>query len=274
MTRFVARLALALGAWLLVAGGASARTAADACPQFFAYGKEPVVAAPAGVSYRELCFRGFAVLHSAATRTPLWSAEVMTRGGVALAQKAKRYGSFHPEPRLEGEGATPDDYDCSGYDRGHMTPVGDFGTKPEEAETFTMANMVPQTPNLNEGLWARLERRLQDLATRDGVLYIVTGPVFGPAPPTLNGRVAVPVQTWKAVYDPAARAAAAYIATNEEVPAYRIAGVEELATLIGFDPFPGVAAEDKARGLDLPPVERRYMRSKPVVRTCAAGERG
>jgi endonuclease G len=268
--RYAVRLAFALGVWLTAAAGAQAKTAADDCPQFFPYGREPVVTLASGVSYRELCFPGFAVLHSAATRTPLWSAEVMSAATVALAQQAKRYGDFHAEPRLAGEGATPRDYDCSGYDRGHMTPVGDFGVKSDENDTFTMANMVPQTPNLNEGLWARLERRIQDVATADGTLYILTGPVFGPSPAMLNGRVAVPALTWKAIYDPKRHAAAAYLGTNEAIPAYRVVGIAELTQLIGFDPFPGVDAAEKASLLDLPPVEPKYMRKKPVVRTCRA----
>src|SRR4051812_49827610 len=42
------------------------------------------------------------------------------------------------------------------YDKGHMTPVGDFGDTAEENDTFSLANMVPQTPALNEGIWAEI----------------------------------------------------------------------------------------------------------------------
>lgn len=91
MHRMTIRLALALGVWELTAVAAAAEPAANRCPQFFAHGQEPAaVAAPAASEDKELCFRGFAVRHSAAMRTPLWSAEVMTRGGVALTQKAQR----------------------------------------------------------------------------------------------------------------------------------------------------------------------------------------
>jgi len=48
-----------------------------------------------------------AVLHSGATRTPLWSAEVMSAAGVAFAQKAKRFGDFHTEAAPERGGRDP-----------------------------------------------------------------------------------------------------------------------------------------------------------------------
>jgi endonuclease G len=158
----------------------------------------------------------------------------------------------------------PDDYKCTGYDRGHMTPVGDFATHPEENDTFTMANMVPQWPNLNEGLWARLERRLQDVAMAQGTLYVVTGPGFGPNPSQLNGRVAVPVMTWKAVYNPAKTGAAVYVGENQNVATYRVISVAELITLTGIDPFPSVSATVKATASALPVVETKYIRKSPT----------
>ena len=69
-------------------------------------------------------------------------------------------------------------YRRSGYDRGHMTPSGDMPDEHAQQQTFSLANMVPQTAALNRGVWEGIESAVRDLAVRQGELYVVTGPVF------------------------------------------------------------------------------------------------
>jgi len=224
-------------------------TTTHACPAFAAEGLLPQ--APAAVV---ICFDGYALGHSAADREPLWSAEHLTAAGVATALKAKRAGDFHPELLLpKSDRAELSDYLCADqFDRGHMTPVGDFGVTSEENDTFTLANMVPQLDTLNEGLWAGLEGAVRQLAQHEGELYIVTGPVFGSSPAKLKGRVTVPIATFKAVWDPATHFASAYVAQNDASGAYKVVSISTLQEEIGFDPFPGLAPAIKAHVSDLP----------------------
>lgn len=223
-----------------------------ACEQFFVGGQPP-----AATAVTQLCFDGYSLGHDPATRGPRWSAEHLTAAGVAAALKAKRAGDFHPEPLLPvAARATPKDYDCSGFDRGHMTPVGDFGVASQEDDTFTMANMVPQAPELNEGVWAGIEGAVRALAQADGELYVVTGPAFGSHPGAIGSGVKVPSATWKAVYDPKLDRAAAYIAPNDATGAYRVAALDDLTLMIGFDPMPGLSHDAKMRALDLPPATK------------------
>ena len=42
-----------------------------------------------------------------------------------------------------------------------MTPSGDMPDEAAQQERFSLANIVPQTPELNRGIWERIERRVQ-----------------------------------------------------------------------------------------------------------------
>ena len=58
------------------------------------------------------------------------------------------------------------DYAYSGYDRGHMAPNADFNDTYENAlMTFFIANIWPQTPDVNRVLWLRTENETRRLAS-------------------------------------------------------------------------------------------------------------
>ena len=57
------------------------------------------------------------------------------------------------------------DYSNSGYDRGHMAPNADFNNTLENALlTFFIANIWPQTPEVNRGTWLKAENETRELA--------------------------------------------------------------------------------------------------------------
>jgi len=57
------------------------------------------------------------------------------------------------------------DYTNSGYDRGHMAPNADFNDTGENALlTFFIANIWPQTPEVNRVAWLRTENETRKLA--------------------------------------------------------------------------------------------------------------
>lgn len=238
-------------------------TVAQGCPQFFAGGQPPQA------QVVQICYDGYSLGHSAEMRAPIWSAEHLTADGAAAALAAKRTGTFHAEKLLaKPERAELADYRCEPFDRGHMTPVGDFGDAGEERDTFTLANMVPQVPELNEGLWAGIEGALLRQAAGGDDLYIVTGPRFAPDPPRLKGRVAVPAATWKAVYEPAAGVAFVYVAANDNSGKYFVETVGALAAQLGFDPMPGVPDAVKKPGAPPPAPAPLKGNAKLKPRTC------
>lgn len=236
--------------------------AGTACPATFAGGIPPELVAPAlrkGV--RELCYARFAVMHSAVTRTPLWSAEHLTADAVRTASSREREDTFHPDPNLPpGEGADLSDYRRSGYDRGHMSPNGDMPDPASADESFSLANMVPQDPDNNRHLWAAIESAVRGLATRDREVYVVTGPAFqGDRISSLKGRVLIPTSVWKAVYDPSRGGAGVYVTPNAPGEAWQVISLDQHRAMTGIDAFPTLPAAVKATAMELPaPSVRRY----------------
>ncbi|MDI1320240.1 MAG: DNA/RNA non-specific endonuclease, partial [bacterium] len=91
------------------------------------------------------------------------------------------------------------DYSGSGYDRGHMCPSADrTATRADNDVTFFMSNMVPQTPDNNQGVWASFETYSRTLAAAGNELLITSG-TSGFAGSTIASGVAIPGYTWKIV---------------------------------------------------------------------------
>ena len=248
-----------------------------ACPGFFPGGQPPaLVNRRLAERTTLLCNDAYAALASGVTRGPLWSAEHPTAASLAAARRTPRQGEFHPEARLpRADQAQLDDYRRSGYDRGHMAPSGDMPDARAQQQSFSLANMVPQTGILNRGLWAGIESAVRDLAVAQGELYLVTGPAFqgrqiksiGP-----NG-VLVPTSTWKAVYDPRAGAAGAYVCRNTARPTCGIVSIAALAGLVGIDPFPALPDAVKQAAMALPAASSsRYNPDASRRRPTGGGE--
>lgn len=195
-----------------------------------------------------LCNESYAVLVSAITHGPLWSAEHLTREAVSQLPYMPRLGEFQPDARLPPDRRTELwDFTHSGYDRGHMTPSGDMPDPSQQQETFLLSNVVPQTEALNRHRWEHLEARVRAIASRFGEVYVVTGPAFEEASVRSIGpdRVWVPDETWKAIYVPGVGSVVT-ICANTSAPSCREMSVASLMELVGVDPFPGVGALTKS----------------------------
>ena len=186
------------------------------CPQFFVGGKPPAV--PLRPMQRELCYEAFAVLHSGETRTPVYVAQRLNRRTIEQADE-KRADKFFADARLpSGERAELEDYKRSGYSRGHMAPAGDMSTPTAMAQSFSLANMVPQNIQHNGGAWAKIEQDTRRYVLRaKGDVYVVTGPVFSRSSPSIGANeVRVPTYLYKLVYDATTQRAWAHWQANRE----------------------------------------------------------
>ncbi|MGM8870387.1 DNA/RNA non-specific endonuclease [Psychrobacter sp. 2Y5] len=201
-----------------------------------------------------LCMDGFAVMYSGVTRTPLWSAEHLTRTRLNQAKTIDREDSFHEESRLpESARASLDDYSGSGYDRGHLAPNADMATRSQQYDSFSLANIAPQSPRNNRYIWRNIESATRYLTQQYGEVYTVTGVAFtDKKTKRLNRQVLVPSHFFKAVYIPALNQAGVYYAPNDESERVEVISLDELSEQVGVEVLPVLDSAVKQQVLALP----------------------
>ncbi|MDP2254988.1 MAG: DNA/RNA non-specific endonuclease [Polaromonas sp.] len=216
-----------------------------ACPQFFAGSIAP--ATPPSPKQRELCYEAFAILHSGETRTPVFVAERLNRQAVQDADE-KRADKFFADARLpRAERSELSDYKGSGYARGHMAPAGDMPTPAAMAQSFSLANMVPQSQKQNSGPWAKIEKDTRHYALRaKGDVFVITGPVFDQSSTTIGAnKVRVPSHLFKLVYDASTNRAWAHWQANADgTKAGPPISYRELVQRTGLSLLPGILQDD------------------------------
>ena len=217
---FIFTLRSFAGAMLLLASlnAYASSTEFTQCSQFFAAGKPPVMLAnQQNIKPRALCFDGFAALHSGSRHTPVYVAERLNRA--IVEKEIERGDQFYAEARLpSAERAQLDDYRKSGYDRGHMAPAADMATNAAMAQSFSLANIVPQAPHNNRQTWAKLEKDTRKYVMRaEGDVYVISGPVYDAAPTTIGpNHVWVPRYLFKLIYDASTHKAWAHWVENSD----------------------------------------------------------
>lgn len=227
-------------ALLLTCLSTYALAAQTQCPQHYFGGQAPdILNEKYSPKTQEICYQKYGIIHSGITRTPLVSGEHLTREELTKTH-AKRKNKFHPDPNLPpADRAELADYAETGFDRGHMSPVGDMADEKVQYESFSLANMVPQNHYNNTILWEGIEEATRNLAKTSGELYVVTGPIFyGSNLERINGRVMVPTYIFKAIYDPSRKQAAAYLVPNDDTGRYAVVSIAEVEKLSGISIFP------------------------------------
>lgn len=215
----------------------------EQCRQFFANGNPPVIQHQTELQPRALCFSAFAVLHSGKSRTPIYVAEKINKEVLLDAQGNERTDQFYEEARLpQSERSQLEDYRGSGFDRGHMAPAGDMATKESMAQSFSLANMIPQYPVNNRKSWASIEKANRKYVMRAaGDVYVITGPVFDGTPRTIGeNRVWIPTHLFKLVYDPSKqRAWSHWIENSDDAIVGKPISYDELVRRTGIEYLPG-----------------------------------
>ena len=234
------------------------------CPEHFANGQAPdFITQNLATKTKELCNSGFAVLHSAITKTPVYASEHLTRERLMQGKGLKRQSKFHPDDRLShADRAELSDYAHSEFDRSHIAPSGDMFDIQSQHETFALSNMVPQLSSLNRGVWNQIESGVRRIAKSKGELYVVTGPLFRGSDVKQIGRVMIPSATFKAVYDPSRQEAGAYVVENVEGAKAQVITNQQLDTQSGINVFPLISDQIKENGMKLPVPKARKRRGK------------
>jgi len=112
--------------------------------------------------------------------------------------------SFYEEPSLDNAvRASVSDYSGSGYDRGHMAPDASFDWSQESLDaTYSLANIIPQIPEVNRDMWVKVEEYARDKAVELGSVNILNIVQYNTTPPRIGtGNIAVSKGFYKVLYN-------------------------------------------------------------------------
>lgn len=186
------------------------------------------------------------MLHNGNTKTPVFVAQRLNAEQMD-GTRPKRAKRFFADARLPAnERAELDDYKNSGYTKGHMAPAGDMTTPTAMAQSFSLANMVPQNAQHNSGAWNQVEQDTRHYVRRaKGDVFVITGPVFTDASTSIGANeVKVPSYLFKLVYDANTQRAWAHWQENKEgVPVSRPINYRELVKRTGVEFLPALAKQ-------------------------------
>lgn len=94
------------------------------------------------------------------------------------------------------------DYTHSGYDRGHLVRSEErTATDEDNKSTFIITNIIPQTPDLNRGVWLDLEYHCEDLCKEQNKeLYVIAGGIYHSGRTLKDeGKVEIPDECFKII---------------------------------------------------------------------------
>ena len=156
---------------------------------------------------RYLFNRQYIVGYSYLFRQPRWAMELINADTMQTEEpELERLDNFREDPRIPAMfRSTKEDYQGSGYDRGHLISSADRMQKTVvNSETFLLSNMSPQKPGFNRDIWSTLENAVRELAKQEQYVevYAVCGPLFdvgGTLEVIGNNKVVVPHAFFKSV---------------------------------------------------------------------------
>lgn len=118
-----------------------------------------------------ICRQGYLVGYDAEAKIPQYvTYELLPQNAIGCVP---RTDAFVADQSIKN-GARPDDYVGTGYDKGHATPDGDQSWDTQvEYESFLMTNMYPQAGSLNRGIWKLLETSVRGWAVQYKQTFII-----------------------------------------------------------------------------------------------------
>lgn len=164
----------------------------------------------------QLCYENYFSFYDPATKTPLWTFEVITN---SVNRKIKRIDDFKPDPFVPyAAQAKRQDYARSGFDRGHMAAAANMTTPKAMEESFYFTNIVPQVGvNMNRGIWVDLENTVRAFAQKNKEVVVITGALFTNHNNIGKSKVYVPSHLYKIIYIPETKELKHYILPNVQI---------------------------------------------------------
>ena len=145
-----------------------------------------------------ICREAYLVAYDAPAKIPVYVAYTLQPQNALGC--FPRTNAFVADASIK-DGAKPDDYAGTGYDKGHAAPDGDLSwTQQVEYESFLMTNMYPQHGSLNRGIWKLLETSIRGWAVQRNQAYtIYVGAYYGTGNEKIGNGVVVPHGYYKIV---------------------------------------------------------------------------
>ena len=125
-------------------------------------------------------------------------------GDKVNAVNIKKRHSFYTEKNLKKKYRThTKDYTRTGYDRGHLANDASFDySKKIVRKTYTMANIIPQAPNVNRKTWIKSEKLERKIAVNLGNVNVINGVIYSNNPKRIGrNKLAIPSGFWKMIYN-------------------------------------------------------------------------
>lgn len=183
----------------------------------------------------------FSISYDESKEQALWVAYLLEKQ--EILGSAERSNKFKKDHKVSTKSAEDSDYLRSGYDRGHLIPAADLRYSQKGMDiSFLMSNISPQKASFNRGVWKSLESQVRDWVTKEGELFVVTGPVFIDFVEYIGkNRVKVPSHFYKIVVDlnePEIKSIAFLLPNEkcEEFDSYQVS-IDEIEEITGIDFF-------------------------------------
>ncbi len=139
-------------------------------------------------------------------------------GNKVNALNIKKRSSFYTEKNLAKKYRShTKDYTHSGYDRGHLANDASFDYDEKVVrKTYSMANVIPQAPNVNRKTWIKAEKLERKIAVSLGSVSVLNGVVYGSNDKRIGkNQIAVPQAFWKMIYNDKAGYKKCFYYTND-----------------------------------------------------------
>lgn len=116
---------------------------------------------------------------------------------------------WRQDPFLDDEETLePNDYtnanDTLATDRGHQAPLASFKGTRSWHKTNYLSNITPQKKDLNQGPWKRLEDAVRNIVYPEGLVWVITGPLYESTMPKLpqadDKPHQIPSGYWKIIF--------------------------------------------------------------------------
>ena len=194
--------------------------------------------------------QGFSLSYSSAFVLSSW---VSYKVPTTTAKLEKLKGKYVEDPQVSTRSASKKDYKNSGYLMAQIANTRDvIHTEGAKEESFYMTNIVPMKIAFHKHIWTKSENLVRIWAEEYGELLVVAGPILkeGPFPTIGSGKVSIPKNFFKVVYDSRSGEAIAFKFKNG-ISSGKLKGfsmsVAKLEELTGIDYFPDMDEEQKKK---------------------------